>query len=111
VEFSHPDPAVQGRLVVSFDPGLLRQMDFGFREWLCPGLSRHFEPQNPREFIPIMSWLPYDHLWHGAGTNNPVCWDVIAEKNLEETGRLLGEVLERLTALAARINSLAVKAR
>jgi hypothetical protein len=105
VEFSHPDPSVKARLIVSFDPGLMRQMDFGFREWLHPDLSRHFELQNPREFIPAIGWLAYDHLWHGAGTNNPVCWDLIAEVNVEETGRLLVEVLERLTQLAARVNA------
>lgn len=108
MEFTHPDPAVRGRLIVNFAPGLLRQMDFGMRDWLCLGLSRHFELQNPRQFIPILNWLAYDHLWHGAGTNNPICWDIISEDNLEETGQLLAEVLERLTALAARINSLAV---
>lgn len=111
LEFAHPDPSFAGRLIVSFDPGLLRQMDFGFRDWLCPDLSKHFELPNPREFIPIIGWLAYDHLWHGAGTNNPVCWDLVAEKRLEETGGLLVEILERLTTLAARINSLAVKAR
>jgi hypothetical protein len=107
VEFSHPDPAVHGRLIVNFDPGLMRQMDFGFREWMCPTLSKHFELQNPREFIPVMGWLAYDHLWHGAGTNNPICWDLISEANLEETGCVLVEVLQRLTALAARVNALA----
>jgi hypothetical protein len=107
VEFSHPDPAVQARLIVSFDPGLMRQMDFGFREWLRPELSKHFELHDPRAFIPIIGWLAYDHLWHGAGTNNPVCWDLISEQNLDETGRLLLDVLERLTRLAARINDLA----
>lgn len=109
VEFSHPDPTVKGRLIVNFDPSLIRQIDFGFREWMCSGLSKHFELQNPREFIPIVSWLAYDHLWHGAGTNNPICSDIISEKNLEETGQLLVEVLERLTALAERINSFTVK--
>ncbi len=107
VEFSHPDPAIKARLIVSFDPGLMRQMDFGFREWLSPRLAKHFELHDPRAFIPIIGWLAYDHLWHGAGTNNPVCWDVISENNLEETGRLLVEVLDRLTRLAARINSIA----
>jgi hypothetical protein len=111
VEFAHPDPSFAARLIVSFDPGLLRQMDFGFRDWLCPDLSKHFQLPNPREFIPTVSWLAYDHLWHGAGTNNPVCWDLVAEDGLEETGCLLVEVLERLTALAARINNLAVEAR
>ena len=100
-------PAFQGRLIVSFDPGLMRQMDFGFRDWLAPGLARHFELNDPRAFIPIIGWLAYDHLWHGAGTNNPVCWDVIADANLEETGRLVVEILDRLTALAARVNALA----
>jgi hypothetical protein len=106
VEFSHPDPSVEARLIVNFDPGLMRQMDFGFREWLRPGLAKHFELQ-PREFIPAIGWLAYDHLWHGAGTNNPVCWDLISQTGLDGTGRLLVEVLERLTRLAARVNSLA----
>jgi hypothetical protein len=110
VEFSHPDPAITGRLIVNFDPGLMRQMDFGVREWLRPDLSKHFELQNRWEFIPVIGWLAYDHLWEGAGTNNPVCWDLVSESNLDETGRLLVEVLQRLTQLAARINSLAATA-
>jgi hypothetical protein len=108
LEFS--PPVLQARLIVSFDPGLMRQMDFGFREWLRPELARHFELNDPRAFIPVIGWLAYDHLWHGAGTNNPVCWDVIAEANLEETGRLVVEILARLTALAARVNALAAEA-
>ena len=111
VEFAHPDAAVQARLIVSFNPGLMRQMDFGFREWLLPRLAKHFLLQDPRAFIPVIGWLAYDHLWHGAGTNNPICWDLISEANLEETGRLLVEVLERLTHLAARINGLDAGAR
>jgi hypothetical protein len=107
LEFSHP--SFEGRLIVSFDPGFPRQMDFGFCEWLRGDLRKLFALQNPREFIPIVGRLTYDHLWHGAGTNNPVCWDVITEKNLEETTRLLVEVLERLTALAARVNGLAAE--
>ena len=107
VEFAHPDPAVKARLVVNFDPGLMRQMNFGFRDWLRPGLARHFQLPDPRDFIPVIGWLAYDHLWHGAGTNNPVCWDLISQASLDETGRLLVEVLERLTQLAARVNSLA----
>lgn len=106
LEFSHP--AFAARLIVSFDPGLMRQMDFGFRDWLAPDLARHFELHDPRAFIPVIGWLAYDHLWHGAGTNNPICWDIISEDNLAEAGQLLAEVLERLTALAARVNSLAV---
>lgn len=102
-------PALQARLIVSFDPGLMRQMDFGLREWLCPALAKHFELHDPRAFIPVIGWLAYDHLWEGAGTNSPICWDVIAEKDLEETGRLVVEILERLTALAARVNALAVE--
>jgi len=105
MEFSHP--AFQARLIVSFDPGLMRQVDFGFREWLCPALAQHFALEDPRAFIPVIGWLAYDHLWHGAGTNNPVCWDVIAQANLEQTGRLVVEILDRLTALAARVNALA----
>ena len=104
MEFSHPDQSFEGHLIVSFDPGLMRQMDFGFRSWLRSDLSKHFELQNPREFIPIIGWLAYDHLWDGHGTNNPVCWDIIAEKNLEEVGDLVLEVLNRLSTLAARIN-------
>ena len=108
LEFSHP--AFPARLIVSFDPGLMRQMDFGFRDWLAPALARHFELNDPRAFIPIIGWLAHDHLWHGSGVNNPNCWDVIAEKDLEETGRLLVEVLGRLTALATRVNALAMEA-
>jgi hypothetical protein len=68
----------------------------------------HFEPLGPRDFIPIIRTLTYDHLWHGAGTNNPICWDVMTEKNLAADVRLLVDILQRLTALAGRINGLAV---
>ena len=108
MEFAHPDPSFEGHLIVSFDPGLLRQMDFGFRDWVRAGLKPQFALPEPRAFIPIINWLAYDHLWHGAGTNNPICWDVITETNLEETGNLVVEVLNRLTVLAARINGLAL---
>ena len=105
VLFAHPD--IPGSLIVSFDPGLMRQMDFGFRDWLRPKLAAELEPLGPRDFIPAVSWLAYDHLWHGAGTNNPVCWDLISEENLAETVSVLRETLERLMALAGRINALA----
>lgn len=108
IELVHPDPAFSGYLLLSFDPGFPRQLDFGFRKWLHPSLCSDFPPLGPRDFIPIMSSLTYDHLWHGAGTNNPICWDVITEGNLEKTVTVLREVLERLTALASRINQLAV---
>lgn len=105
LEFSHPSFA--GHLIVNFDPGLMRQMDFGIRHWLRPDLAKHFELPSPRDFIPILGWLAYDHLWDGRGVNNPICWDVIAEENLDETSALVVEILDRLSALAARINALA----
>ncbi|HKD21424.1 MAG TPA: hypothetical protein VKB71_05400 [Rhizomicrobium sp.] len=108
--FAHPDASFAGTLVVSFDPGLLRQMDFGFRDWLRPELAAPFGPLGPRDFIPVMGWLAYDHLWHGAGTNNPVCWDLVTEENLDEAADVLVEALERLTALARRVNALAAAA-
>jgi hypothetical protein len=104
VRFSHPDPSFEGHLVISFDPGLLRQLDFGFRGWLRGDLRKAFELPNARDFIPVVGFLAYDHLWDGRGTNNPVCWDNITEKNLEETGELVVEVANRLTALATRVN-------
>jgi hypothetical protein len=107
LEFSHPDPSFEGYLMVNFDPGLLRQMDFGFRNWVRGDLKPQFELPDPRAFIPIVGFLAYDHLWDGRGTNNPVCWDVITTQNLEEAGDLVVEVLSRLAALAARINGLA----
>jgi hypothetical protein len=111
VEFSGPDTAFAGRLLISFAPGLLRQMDFGFRDWLRADLAKQFEPQSPREFIPIILSLSYDHLWDGRGVNNPVCWDVITEQRLDEVLRLVVEVLDRLALLAERINGLTVEAR
>jgi hypothetical protein len=39
VEYRHPDPAFAARLIVHFDPGLIRQMEFGFRDWLSHGLA------------------------------------------------------------------------
>jgi hypothetical protein len=105
--FSHPDPSFDGHLIVSLDPGLLRQMDFGFRDWLCGDLKPQFELPDPRAFIPIVGRLAYDHLWDGHGTNNPVCWDVITTETLEEVGDLVVEVSRRLAALAGRINGLA----
>lgn len=106
IAFSHPDPNFEGRLTISFDPGFPRQMDFGFRDWMRADLVRYFELPSPRDFIPIIRSLTYDHLWHGAGTNNPICWDVITEKNLEESVCVLVDVLERLVVLAGRINGL-----
>ncbi|MBV8575652.1 MAG: hypothetical protein JOZ58_11550, partial [Acetobacteraceae bacterium] len=100
MEFSHPDPSFEGYFLVSFDPGLLRQMDFGFRHWMRGGLKQHFELSDPRQFIPIVGSLAYDHLWDGGGTNNPVCWDLITANNLENIGNLIVEVLNRLSALA-----------
>jgi hypothetical protein len=105
--FSHPDPSFQGHLIVGFAPGLRRQMDFGFRDWMRADLIAHLEPLGPREFIPILRSLAYDHLWHGAGVNDTICWDVIAERDLEQTGDLLVEILERLATLARRIDGLA----
>ncbi len=107
MEFMHPDASFEGHLIVSFDPGLLRQMDFGFRDWVRGGLKQQFELPDPRAFIPIIGRLAYDHLWDGCGTNNPVCWDVITTQNLEEAGDLVVAVSSRLAALAARINGLA----
>ena len=106
IAFSHPDPSFAGRLLISLDPGFPRQLDFGFRDWLRGELAEPFKFESPREFIPVIRQLAYDHLWHGAGVNNPVCWDVITEANLEETGRLMVGVLGRLASLAARINGL-----
>jgi hypothetical protein len=107
LRFSHPDPAFSGYLTIGFDPGTPRQMDFGFYDWLGGGLKSQFELPGPRDFIPIVLCLAYDHLWDGHGTNNPVCWDVITAQDLEQTSDLLIEVLHRLSALAARINGLA----
>jgi hypothetical protein len=107
VAFAHPDAAFPGDLIVSFDPGLLRQIDFGFRDWLRPELGAVLPPLGPRDFVPVVGWLAYDHLWHGAGTNNPVCWDLITEQNLAESVAALGEALARLGALAGRVNALA----
>ena len=106
VEFAHPDSNFEGHLTISFDPGFPRQMDFGFRDWMRADLIMRFEPLGPRDFIPIIRSLTYDHLWHGAGTNNPVCWDIITENNLEQSACVLVEVLERLAELAGRINRL-----
>jgi hypothetical protein len=106
IAFSHPDPSFEGHLTISFDPGFPRQMDFGFRDWMRADLIRYFQVPSPRDFIPIIGSLTYDHLWHGAGTNNPVCWDVITEKNLQEHVHVLVDALERLVVLARRINEL-----
>jgi hypothetical protein len=107
MEFAHPDPTFAGHVLVSFDPGFPRQLDFGLRDWICAGLRAQFALPEPRAFIPAIRSLAYDHLWDGGGTNNPVCWDVITVENLEETGNLVVEVLDRLSALAGRINRLA----
>jgi len=103
----HPMMGTREAPNTSYDPGLLRQLDFGFRDWMGDGLKQQFARPDPRAFIPIMRCLAYDHLWDGRGTNNPVSWDVITTKNLEEIGGLVVEVLHRLAALAERINGLA----
>src|SRR5216684_3927414 len=41
VGFSHPDPSFEGYLIVGFAPGLRRQMDFGFRDWMRADLITH----------------------------------------------------------------------
>ena len=106
LEFHRPDPSFEGSLIVSFDPGLLRQMDWGYHNWLRPELAAFFQKTTPRDFTPLIHWLAYDHLWHGCGVNNAICWDLITEDNLEETLNVLGEALQRLTTLAGRINAL-----
>jgi hypothetical protein len=106
IRFSHLDSNFEGHLTISFDPGFPRQMDFGLRDWMRADLVMHFEPLGPRDFIPIIRSLTYDHLWHGAGTNNPICWDIITETNLEQSACALVDVLERLVELAGRINRL-----
>lgn len=103
----HPMKGKRDAPNTSYDPGLLRQLDFGFRDWMGDGLKQRFALPDPRAFIPIMRCLAYDHLWDGRGTNNPVSWDVITTKNLQEIGGLVVEVLHRLAALAGRINGLA----
>jgi hypothetical protein len=91
---------------MGFDPGSPRQLDFGLYDWLRGDLNKPFEMSDPRAFIPVIRCLAYDHLWDGHGTNNPICWDVITATNLEESGALIIEVLNRLSTLAARINGL-----
>jgi hypothetical protein len=106
-EFTHPDPSFAGYMMISFEPGLMRQLDFGLRNWMRAQLRTQLPLLGPREFIPIVHSLSYDHLWHGAGTNNPVCCDLITEGNLEETLALFVAILDRLTMLAGHINKLA----
>jgi len=106
IRFAHPDPTFEGYLSISFDPGFPRQMDFAFYNWMRADLAAHFEPLGARDFVPIIRALTYDHLWHGAGTNNPVCWDVVTRSNLEDSVRLLVDILERLALLGRRINGL-----
>ena len=67
----------------------------------------HFRSLSSREFIPIVGVLAYDHLWHGAGVNNPVCWDLITEDNVAQLLATMRDALEHLTALGQRINDLA----
>ncbi len=106
VVYSHPDPGFHGRLSVHFDSALMRQMEFGFRDWLAPALKSRFSSPKPRDFMPLVGVLAYDHLWDGRGSNNPVCWDLITEANLDESVAAMREALERLTAFGKRVNAL-----
>jgi hypothetical protein len=108
VVYAHSDQTFPGRLLVHFDSALMRQMEFGFRDWLAPSHKAHFSSANPRAFMPIVGVLAYDHLWDGHGTNNPVCWDLITEANLDESIATMRKALERLTALGKRVNALTV---
>ena len=106
VVYRHSDPAFPGRLSVHFNSSLMRQMEFGFRDWLAPALKARFSSPNPRDFMPLVGVLAYDHLWDGHGTNNPVCWDLMTEANLDQSVATMREALERLTALGKRVNAL-----
>ena len=63
----HPMMGTREAPNTSYDPGLLRQLDFGFRDWMGDGLKQQFALPDPRAFIPIMRCLAYDHLWDGRG--------------------------------------------
>jgi hypothetical protein len=106
MEFSRPEGSFPGYVGLFFDPGFPRQIDYGWRDWLRPALSVHFPPIGPRNIVPAVTDLNYETLWRCAATSNPYCWDVITEANLEETLGVLIEALDRLAALATRINAL-----
>jgi hypothetical protein len=107
-EFAHPDSAFPGTLGLSFDPGFPRQLSYGYRNWLRPGLLDRFPPLGPRDIIPAITSLDYDVLWRCEATSSAICWDVITEANLEATLDVLMETLDRLYRLAARINAIDV---
>ena len=89
--------------MVSFDPSGIQQMSFGFTEWMHGDLALYFDRQSA-----IINCLAYDHLWHGLGSNDAGCWDAITQANLDETSDVMLDALERLQALASRINALQV---
>jgi hypothetical protein len=105
-EFTHPDSAFPGTLALSFDPGFPRQLSYGYRNWLRPGLLDQFPPLGPRDIIPAITSLNYDVLWRCEATSSAICWDVITAANLEATLDVLIETLDRLYRLAARINAI-----
>jgi hypothetical protein len=94
------------RLYVDLDPGLLRQMDYGLKDWMHADLIEHFDAQGPRDFVPVIRNLSYEHLWDGHGVSGTVCWDFMTESTAEAYIDLLPEILRRLVALAERINAL-----
>ncbi|MGA7324228.1 MAG: hypothetical protein WBX25_07050 [Rhodomicrobium sp.] len=107
--FTHIKNALAGKLLVDLNPGNIRQMDYGFQDWMDIDLVKCFGPLGPRDFIPIVSRLAYDHLWDGHGVSNPICWDLITASNVEECMSLLPSILDRLMSLADRINGLAAQ--
>ena len=107
-EFMHPDSAFPGTLGVFFDPGFPRQLDYGYRNWLRPGLLNQFAPLGPRDIIPAITSLNYEILWRCEVTSSAICWDVITEANLEQTLEVFIETLDRLHRLAGSINALEV---
>ena len=106
MEFGRLGSAHPGRLVLFFDPGFPRQIDYGWRHWLRSDLATHFPPLGPRNNVPALGNLNYETIWRCAGQSIPFCWDVITEANLEEAVAVLVETLHRLAALAKRINAL-----
>ena len=105
MDFTPPDGAFPGFLLLSLDPGGIHQLDFGLCDCLRSELRALLGPPESWNKIPALN-LDYHMIWRACASSGGVSWDLITEANLEETVEVFMETVARLTALATRINAL-----